>query len=936
MTPFAISCLSVAILNLALAVFFFMVTGCKTRVYLLWCLFCVGVSLWSGGLGFLSTAETEGAATGFLLVHYFGAIFLLAIFYDFIHGFLNRPSHLSIQLIYVAGASLVILAMCGILVTVSPHIEFRFYTSPKPMYFLFLLYLVPTIGFTHYWLYRDYKESEGKRRQQIKLLFIGTGLGFVGGLATISPVYNGPSFPWAMPLVFIYLLTFSYAILKHRLLDIALFARDALTKITSLGIALVPLYIGIMLAHSMLTMELASLTRTISTLFASLLYFSIAITLLREPKNALSNYLIRFCLILGFWNSLELVLDLPFNYASVLLYRSAYGAGCLALIAWYTYWSHYLTSRESTGRQFQQILNITAGAMTAVSVATPYVLKGLVFDPHLKRPAMEIPGPGYALYSAWFIATILMIGVALYRDWRLNRGREARWPLFWMAFPYGMGLLAAAAYFLYVGGKLQQAWHPWLEMLMIYALLGSYLHHPSHLEKRRWAVYSTQVWVLAIPLLAGFLFTQGVAMHILAVAIILWLIPQMLKQTETSIQSWVDEHIFKGKFSYFSELGEIRNQAFRYVNLRELLEFALNRMVDALRLKAASLYLYDLTATAYVPIIVYPTTILNHFPTFSQNNPLIAALKKNDWESTSLDSQSYTVMGLTRESRTFAFFMLGEKEDGSALHAHDQKELQDLRDTLQQIIWYIHVLYEQSILISKFTHDDLRHANNLRQWIELIRGGAMGPITPELNKAFSVMDGDARLLETDINDLRQLMSILSQRLRGVYKMEDYDMSDLLLKILATYKVHADRQKIHLVSNLSESHLTVTGPLGLRGWGEPISIQHAIENLVSNALKFTPPGGTIRVDAKPLGHVLEVVVSDTGEGIPDSELPHIFEPFYQGKGREKMEKSTGLGLSIVKEIVAIHQGDINVESENGKGTIFYVRLPSTKSVLASAA
>src|SRR5258708_17985860 len=107
MTPFAISCLSVAILNLALAVFFFMVTGCKTRVYLLWCLFCVGVSLWSGGLGFLSTAETEGAATGFLLVHYFGAIFLLAIFYDFIHRFLNRPSHLIILLIFVASAYLV-------------------------------------------------------------------------------------------------------------------------------------------------------------------------------------------------------------------------------------------------------------------------------------------------------------------------------------------------------------------------------------------------------------------------------------------------------------------------------------------------------------------------------------------------------------------------------------------------------------------------------------------------------------------------------------------------------------------------------------------------------------------------------------------------------------------------------------------------------------
>lgn len=98
------------------------------------------------------------------------------------------------------------------------------------------------------------------------------------------------------------------------------------------------------------------------------------------------------------------------------------------------------------------------------------------------------------------------------------------------------------------------------------------------------------------------------------------------------------------------------------------------------------------------------------------------------------------------------------------------------------------------------------------------------------------------------------------------------------------------------------------------------------NLLSNASKFTPDGGKIRVSARLVEEELELTVSDTGPGIRKEEQEMIFEPFYQTKDHYyKKEKGAGLGLSLTKRLVELHGGSIWVESEPGKGSTFYVRI-----------
>jgi len=105
------------------------------------------------------------------------------------------------------------------------------------------------------------------------------------------------------------------------------------------------------------------------------------------------------------------------------------------------------------------------------------------------------------------------------------------------------------------------------------------------------------------------------------------------------------------------------------------------------------------------------------------------------------------------------------------------------------------------------------------------------------------------------------------------------------------------------------------------------IQEAVLNLVANSVKYTPRSGKVNVNVIDKGNSIFIEISDTGIGIPEGELPKIFDEFYRASNAKNIEKDgTGLGLAIARQIVERHNGKIRVESEEGKGTAFFVTLP----------
>ena len=124
---------------------------------------------------------------------------------------------------------------------------------------------------------------------------------------------------------------------------------------------------------------------------------------------------------------------------------------------------------------------------------------------------------------------------------------------------------------------------------------------------------------------------------------------------------------------------------------------------------------------------------------------------------------------------------------------------------------------------------------------------------------------------------------------------------------------------------------------LRVRHDPLRVGQVVSNLVGNALKFTPRGGSVRVMVSPTRDGARIVVTDTGVGIDASELPRIFERFYRGsRSNEARSSGSGLGLAIVKSIVDMHGGRISVESRLGTGTTVIVTLPKDPRTAAIGA
>ncbi len=102
------------------------------------------------------------------------------------------------------------------------------------------------------------------------------------------------------------------------------------------------------------------------------------------------------------------------------------------------------------------------------------------------------------------------------------------------------------------------------------------------------------------------------------------------------------------------------------------------------------------------------------------------------------------------------------------------------------------------------------------------------------------------------------------------------------------------------------------------------------NIVSNAIKYTPEGGKILVMYKSLNAQAYIIVADNGIGIPERDLPRIFERFYRvDKARSRESGGTGLGLAIAKELVEMHGGEIEIKSKENKGTIVTITLPTVQ-------
>ena len=173
-----------------------------------------------------------------------------------------------------------------------------------------------------------------------------------------------------------------------------------------------------------------------------------------------------------------------------------------------------------------------------------------------------------------------------------------------------------------------------------------------------------------------------------------------------------------------------------------------------------------------------------------------------------------------------------------------------------------------------------------------------------------------------VQDLLDLARAESGRLR--LRREDVDLCSVAANILKTFEPRAAQLGVHL--RMSEDSARIDG--------DPDRLAQVLVNLIDNALRHTPAGGSVTVDVRPYEGGATLVVRDTGVGIPYNDLPHVFERFYVvDRSRARESTGTGLGLSIVKQIVEAHGGAVTADSEFGLGATFTCVFPGSRSTVA---
>ena len=221
-------------------------------------------------------------------------------------------------------------------------------------------------------------------------------------------------------------------------------------------------------------------------------------------------------------------------------------------------------------------------------------------------------------------------------------------------------------------------------------------------------------------------------------------------------------------------------------------------------------------------------------------------------------------------------------------------------------------------------------SHELRTPLTLIAGPADqlledGSIRGNHRSMLQMIQRNTRILIQLVGEILDFRKV--QNNKATLRLNRFALSDELSTWAEDFRAAAARRKITIVVAASGSTDTSTANTdGSMIIADRDKIEHVYFNLMSNALKYTPEGGSITTTVEHAAQHFTITVSDTGKGIDPKELPHLFERFYQAQGSIG---GTGIGLSLVKAYVDMHHGTIEAQSEPGKGTSFVVTLPDTQ-------
>jgi signal transduction histidine kinase len=218
--------------------------------------------------------------------------------------------------------------------------------------------------------------------------------------------------------------------------------------------------------------------------------------------------------------------------------------------------------------------------------------------------------------------------------------------------------------------------------------------------------------------------------------------------------------------------------------------------------------------------------------------------------------------------------------------------------------------------VQRVTHDIKGHLAVVRSSVEIMERRSLGEINEKYSK---VIQRASKRTEAVIDFIQELLKITNLRLKNQKSISIFPIIEVIKKSIKATEALASDKNIDLkyfVENNTENTR-----------GEAFSIEEAITNLLLNAVKYTPANGTINLKARSENNFVVIDISDTGIGIPEEDIENVFNEFYRASNVKSTHEGNGLGLALVKQIIARQYGKVSVESKIGEGSTFTIMLPS---------
>lgn len=228
---------------------------------------------------------------------------------------------------------------------------------------------------------------------------------------------------------------------------------------------------------------------------------------------------------------------------------------------------------------------------------------------------------------------------------------------------------------------------------------------------------------------------------------------------------------------------------------------------------------------------------------------------------------------------------------------------------------------EREIVLANLTHELARPLGGLRIGVESLKAGAIhDPVLAD--DMLNDMGQTIQNMEALLNDLSMAAYPITESIK--LDLQPLAIEPFLKGLKSRFLPRADALGIQLEIDVPENLPPAAA--------DELRLNQIMANLLDNAIKYSPPGGLVRLSAENNGANITLTIQDQGPGIPPSELEHIFKPFYQGSQKTRIRRGMGLGLAIAQKLAIAHHGTLSVENSPEGGLLVQLNLPITKQGL----